>query len=144
MAKRQPANALRGTVSVTGRLLLCSVFVVAVVGSTVPGTDELARLLAARGIAAPTTALVGCGALLALGCLSVVVGYRARIGALLLIAFLALTTYFFHGFNLWTLLSPQARQEQLFYVATNLSMIGAMLFIVANGAGEMSVDGSRA
>lgn len=70
-------------------------------------------------------------------------GYKARIGATLLIAFLVLATVYFHGFNFWTVVNAQARQEQIVQLATNLSMIGAVLFVIANGTGQMSLDGSR-
>jgi putative oxidoreductase len=143
MAKRTNPAAFRGTISVVGRILLCSLFVTAVIGSTTPNAARLASLVASKGLLGSTTAVVGCVAIVVLGCVSVVLGYRARIGALFLLAFLAVTTYFFHGLTLWTLLSPAARQEQIFYISSNLSLIGAMLFIVANGAGEMSLDGRK-
>jgi putative oxidoreductase len=63
--------------------------------------------------------------------------YKARIGAVLLLTFLALASYYFHPF--WKL-EGQAQQEQMIHFMKNLSMMGAMLFIVANGSGPMSVD----
>jgi hypothetical protein len=48
-----------------------------------------------------------------------------------------LASYYFHPF--WKL-EGQAQQEQMIHFMKNLSMIGAMLFIVANGSGPMSVD----
>jgi uncharacterized membrane protein YphA (DoxX/SURF4 family) len=37
----------------------------------------------------------------------------------------------------------QARQEQIAQLVTNLSLSGAMLFIIANGPGQMSLDAKR-
>ena len=85
--------------------------------------------------------LIGAVVVLAVGSVSVVVGYKARFGALALLAFLVLTTYLFHGFTFWNVVSNQARHDHIIYLATNLSIMGAMLFIVANGAGQMSFDG---
>ena len=73
--------------------------------------------------------------------LSVILGYKARIGADLLLGFLVLATYYFHDF--WTLSDPQARQEQMIQFMKNLGLIGAMLLIVANGTGPMSLDGKE-
>src|SRR6202023_3662044 len=69
--------------------------------------------------------------------LSVIVGYKARIGAVLLLTFLVLASYYFHPF--WKL-EGQAQQEQMIHFMKNLSMMGAMLFVMANGSGPMSVD----
>jgi putative oxidoreductase len=77
------------------------------------------------------------------GCLSIVVGYKARFGALLLLMFLILATYSFHGIGFWTLVSTEARRDQVVYLMTNLSLMGAMLFIIANGSGRMSLDAKR-
>ena len=48
-----------------------------------------------------------------------------------------LATYYFHDF--WTLSDPQAKQEQMIQFMKNLSMMGAMLFVMANGSGPMSL-----
>ena len=64
-------------------------------------------------------------------------GYKARIGVLLLLTFLVLASYYFHPF--WKL-EGQAQQEQMIQFMKNLSMMGAMLFLMANGPGPMSVD----
>jgi uncharacterized membrane protein YphA (DoxX/SURF4 family) len=60
---------------------------------------------------------------------------------LALLVFLVLTTYLFHGFTFWNVVSNQARHDHIVYLVTNLSIMGAMLFIVVNGAGQMSLDG---
>jgi putative oxidoreductase len=65
------------------------------------------------------------------------VGYKARVGAALLLTFLVLASYYFHPF--WRL-EGQAQQEQMIHFMKNLSMMGAMLFVVANGSGPMSLD----
>ena len=55
----------------------------------------------------------------------------------MLLVFLVLATYFFHGF--WRL-EGQEQQMQTIQFMKNLSMAGAMLFILANGSGPMSLD----
>jgi len=138
MPKKRPP-AIRGTLSVLGRVLLCAMFVAAATPA-LSQADQLADLLASKGPFGPTASRAVCIGLLALGCVSVVLGYRARIGAALLLLFLVLSISYFHGFSLWALLSSEARGERIAQLAANLSGIGAMLFIVANGPGEMSLD----
>ena len=116
-------------------------FVAALTGYAAPNVHNVASLLAAKGLVAPTWALVGGVLLLAIGSLSIIVGYKPRLGASLLLAFLLLTTFYFHGFGFWTVVNAQARQEHIMHLTVNLSMIGAMLFIIANGTGQMSFDG---
>jgi putative oxidoreductase len=133
----------KGVAGVVGRIMLCAVFVAAALGFTVPNASNLAQMLSSKGTLGSAFAFVVAVAVLAVGCLSVIIGYRARIGALLLLVFLALATYCFHGIGFWTLVSAQARQDQIVYLMTNLSLMGAMLFIIANGAGQMSLDAKR-
>ena len=89
------------------------------------------------GVPAPQFMLAGAIVFLLAGSVLVIVGYKARIGAALLLTFLVLTSYYFHPF--WRL-EGQAQQEQMVQFMKNLSMMGAMLFVMANGSGPMSVD----
>ena len=134
--------ALRGVVSVLGRILLCTIFVLSAAGNKIPNFGGVARVMAAKGIPAPQFMLVGAIAFLIVGSASVIVGYKARIGAALLLVFLVLATYFFHDF--WKQSEPQAAQEQMIQFMKNLSMMGAMLLIIANGPGSFSLDERKA
>lgn len=53
-----------------------------------------------------------------------------------------ITTYYFHDF--WTLGDPHARQEQTIQFMKNLGLTGAMLLVIANGTGPLSLDDRRA
>lgn len=136
-------QATKGVVGVLGRIMLCAVFLAAAAGYTIPDANNVAQSVAARGTLAPKWVLAGGIGLLLVGSLSVILGYRARIGALLLLTFLVAATYYFHGFTFWTLVNAHARHEQVFHFVTSLSMMGAMLFIIANGPGQMSLDAKR-
>ena len=131
------SQVLRGPLTVLGRLLLCTIFLLAAVGNKIPHFSEVAKIMASVGIPAPELMLVGAIVFLVAGSVSVIVGYKASIGAVLLLTFLALASYYFHSF--WKL-EGQAQQEQMIQFMKNLSMMGAMLFIVANGSGPMSLD----
>ena len=115
-----------------GRLLLCTIFLLAAVGNKIPTSADVAKVMESVGVPAPQFLLVGAIVFLVVGSLSVIVGYKARLGAALLLTFLVLASYYFHPF--WKL-EGQAQQEQMIQFMKNLSMMGAMLFVMANGCG---------
>ena len=123
--------------TVAGRVLLCTIFLMAAVGNKIPNFSDVAKVMESAGVPAPQFLLVGAIVFLVVGSLSVIVGYKARVGAALLFTFLVLASYYFHPF--WTL-EGQAQKEQMVHFMKNLSMMGAMLFVVANGSGPMSLD----
>ena len=131
------SQVLRGPLTVLGRLLLCTIFFMAAVGNKIPHFSDVANVMGSVGVPAPQFLLAGAIVFLVVGSLSVIAGYKARIGAVLLLTFLVLASYSFHPF--WKL-DGQAQQDQMIQFMKNLSMMGAMLFVVANGSGPMSLD----
>ena len=89
------------------------------------------------GVPAPQLMLSGAISFLIVGSLSVALGFKARWGASLLLVFLVLATYYFHAF--WLLEGPE-QQAQMIQFMKNLSLVGAMLMVIANGSGPMSLD----
>ncbi len=134
-------NALwQGPLSVVGRVLLSGIFLMSAVGNKIPNFSQVAETMGSVGIPAPRLMLVGAIAFLIVGSASVVLGLWARAGATLLLVFLVLATYFFHDF--WHL-EGQEQQMQMIQFMKNASLMGAMLLIIANGPGRMSLDGLR-
>lgn len=129
--------AFQGPLAVLGRLLLCGIFLMSAVGNKIPHFTEVAKLMDKVGVPAPQLMLVGAIVFLIVGSLSVIVGYQARFEALLLLIFLILATYYFHAF--WKVDQDQV-QNQMAHFMKNLALMGAMLFLIANGPGPMSVD----
>ncbi len=132
-----------GLLALLGRCMLVTIFLMAAIGQKIPKFSDVAGYMAAEGVPAPKIMLGGAIAFLIVGSVSVAVGFKARIGAGLLMVFLILATYYFHDF--WTIVNQdmvaqQEKQEQMIQFMKNLSMAGAMLLIVGNGAGTMSVD----
>ena len=123
---------VQSLVTVLGRLLLCTIFLMAAVGNKIPHFSATVKVMDSVGIPAPQFMLIGAIVFLILGSVSVIVGYRARIGATLLLVFLALATYYFHNF--WAIADPQAQQEQMIQFMKNLSMLGGALLIALTGA----------
>lgn len=71
------------------------------------------------------------------GGLSVLLGWRARIGAFALIVFLIPTTLIFHDF--WTFQGDQ-QQMQMIHFTKNLAIMGGLCIVLGHGAGCCSVD----
>jgi len=130
-------SPITGVVGVLGRLLIVTIFIMSAVANKIPQFSGVVEYMKSEGVPMPSVMLVGAILFLIAGGLSVLVGYQARIGAILLFVFLVLATYFFHDF--WTMEGEQ-RQEQTIQFMKNLSLMGTMLFIAANGAGRWSLD----
>lgn len=71
------------------------------------------------------------------GGLALVLGWRARIAALVLFLWMIPVTLIFHNF--WAVPADQAMMQQINFLK-NLAIMGGMLFIMANGPGPLSVD----
>ncbi len=132
-------TTLFGVLALVGRLLIVAIFLLAAVGRMILNFSETAADMTAMGVPVPKVTLVGAILFLIAGGLSVAAGFKARIGATLLLIFLLLATYYFHDF--WTMEDPVAKQEQMIQFMKNTSMMGAMLLIIAHGPGLMSIDG---
>ena len=134
-------RTIQGILAVLGRIMLCTIFLMSAVGNKIPNFGGVAQSMASEGVPAPQLMLAGAIVFLIAGGLSVVLGYKARIGAALLLVFLVLATYYFHDF--WTISDPKAQQEQMIQFMKNLALMGAMLLIIANGTGPWSLDSER-
>ena len=66
------------------------------------------------------------------GGISLIVGYKARIGGVLLLVFLIPATLMFHN--------PIADPTQMIQFMKNLAIIGGLLMVVAYGSGPVSLD----
>ena len=81
------------------------------------------------------------GVIAVLGGLSVALGYRARVGAWLIVVFLVPVTLTMHAF--WGVSDPMMAQMQMVMFMKNLSMLGAALLLAYHGAGPISFDRRR-
>jgi len=132
---------LQGFATVTARVLLAAIFLLSAVGNKIPQFNAVAAKMGAEGVPMPNILLVGAIVFLLAGSLSLITGFRARTGASLLLVFLVLATYYFHDF--WTIQDAAMKQQQMISFMKNLALMGAMLFIIANGPGPMSYDAKQ-
>ena len=127
----------QGVLAVLARTMLCLVFLLTLGVELIPNFGHVAQWMAAEGIPYPKLVLLVEIALLLAGSLSVIVGYRARVGAFILLIFLAVTSYYFHNF--WSGWTAAARQEQMMRFVQNISVMGAMLLVIIHGPGPMTL-----
>src|ERR1039457_1829116 len=91
-----------------------------------------------KGLPLAAIAVPLSGVIALLGGLSILIGYKARYGAWLLVLFLVPVTVMMHNF--WTISIPVEKSMQQIMFMKNLSMLGAAFLIVFFGAGPLSVD----
>ena len=118
-------------------MFIVTIFLMSAVGNKIPQFSSVTQYMASEGVPAPQVMLAGAIVFLIAGGLSILLGFYARVGAVLLFTFLVLATYFFHDF--WTM-EGEVVQGQMIHFMKNLSMMGTMLFIMAVGSGPMSLD----
>jgi putative oxidoreductase len=121
-----------------GRVLYAMIFIVAAPGHFARGHIDYA---AAAHVPLPSIAVPLSGIIALVGGLSVLVGYKARWGAWLLVLFLVPVTVMMHNF--WSVTDPAAAQMQQANFLKNVSLIGAALLIAYFGAGPLSFDSRR-
>ena len=129
--------ALRGILSVLARIMIAAIFLMSAAGNKIPNFNGVAERMAGEGLPQPKILLAGAIAFLILGSLSLVLGYRGRTGAFLLLVFLAAATYYFHDF--WTA-PPETREKEVIQFFKNVALMGTMVFIMANGTGPWSLS----
>jgi uncharacterized membrane protein YphA (DoxX/SURF4 family) len=81
-------------------------------------------------VPAPELATIVTGVMLALGGLSILLGYHPRIGAALLVVFLLPVAFIMHAY--WRIQDPMQRAGDAAQFWKNIALAGAALFIVAN------------
>ncbi len=118
-----------------GRAAFAFIFIFAALGHF---SQETIGYAAAQGVPLAKVAVPLSGILSLAGGLSILLGYRARVGAWLLVLFLIPVTITLHKF--WGIADPgMARMQQVMFLK-NLSILGGAFFIAHFGAGPISLD----
>lgn len=118
-----------------GRALFAAIFLFSLPASFGAASISYASQ---AGLPYAATLVPFAGILAAIGGLSVLLGFHARAGAWLLIAFLVPVTFTMHAF--WNLSDPTQVAIQQANFMKNIALIGAALMIAYWGAGPVSVD----
>jgi putative oxidoreductase len=118
-----------------GRALFAAIFVLALPTHLASGTIAYA---AQSGVPFAGLLVPASGVLAFLGGLSILLGYRARLGAWLIVAFLVPVTLSMHAF--WKVTDSGMGQLQFAMFMKNLGLLGGALLIARFGAGPVSLD----
>ncbi len=118
-----------------GRVLFSLIFIVGGLGHFSSSTISWA---ASQGVPLAHLLVPLAGITAIAGGLSIILGYRARYGALLLILFLIPVTLMMHAF--WRVSDPSMHDIQQIMFLKNLSMLGGAILIFHFGSGPMSLD----
>lgn len=121
-----------------GRILFSLIFIISGIGHFKAGTIAYG---AAAGVPLAPLLVPLSGVLACVGGLMIALGYRARVGGLLIAAFLIPVTLSMHAF--WTFEGAERMMQQAHFMK-NLSMLGGALVIAYFGSGPLSLDTRRA
>ena len=122
-----------------GRVLYSLIFLMTALGHFSQGYVGYA---AQQGVPLPGLLVPLSGVIAIAGGLSVALGYKAKIGAWLLVVFLVPVSLMMHNF--WAVSDPMMHGMQLALFMKNVSMLGAALLIAHFGSGPLSLDAGRA
>jgi putative oxidoreductase len=128
----------KGAVVLAGRFLFVLIFLLA--GPNHFSKQSIAYV-ASQGVPLAAVAVPLSGMLALAGGLSVLLGYRARVGAWLIALFLVPVTFMMHKF--WAEHDPVMAQMQMIMFMKNVSILGGALLISQFGAGPLSLDARR-
>ena len=129
-------NALQNPLALIGRLLLAYFFIPAGIGK-IGGFAGTVGYIASKGLPLPEV-----GAVLAIIVevgvgLMLLLGFKTRWAALILMVFTLAASVFFH--NYWALPADKAFVNQLMFWK-NIAIAGGLLAFAAFGAGRFSID----
>jgi putative oxidoreductase len=127
-----------GPVTLLSRFLFVLIFLMA---APLNFTSQTIAYAASQGVPLASISVPFAGVISIAGGLSILLGYRAKVGAWLLVLFLAVVTPMLHNF--WAATDPMMHQMQFIMFLKNVSMLGGALFISQFGAGPWSLDARR-
>jgi putative oxidoreductase len=131
----QARSVPNGFVVLLGRLLFAAIFLTAGANHFSKQTIAFA---ASQGVPLASLAVPVSGILALAGGLSILLGYRARLGAWLIALFLVPVTLMMHKF--WAVADPMMQQMQMVMFMKNVAILGGALLISQFGAGPFSLD----
>ena len=129
----KPINSL---LMLFGRWCIAAIFIFGGLGKFI-NYDATAAYMAAKGLAPIPILLVISALVEIIGGCSLILGYKTRWGALLLLLFLIPTTLIFHDF--WNV-TGEGRTLQLIEFLKNLAIFGGLLYVLVKGAGSIACD----
>ena len=124
----------KGAVVLFGRVFFSLIFVVAGLNHF---SKQMIAYAASQGVPLASVAVPVSGIIAIVGGLSILLGYRGKIGAWLIVLFLIGVTPMH---NFWAVKDPMMAQIQMIMFMKNISMLGGALLISQFGVGPLSLD----
>ena len=121
-------------VALAARICLSLIFFKAGI-SHITGFSGFVQTIASQGLPLASVLAVGTIVFQLLGAISLLIGYKTKIGSILLIIFLIPASLLFHN--------PIADPSQINDFLKNIALIGGLLMVTYAGAGALSVDGKK-
>lgn len=118
------------------RLFIAQLFLLSGYGKIV-GFNQTAAAMASKGLPFVEVLLVLTILIEIGGALMILLGWKARIGALALLLWMIPVTLIFHNF--WAMSGQEAFINQIMF-QKNLAIMGALLYVMAFGAGPYRVE----
>ncbi|MBD3290076.1 DoxX family membrane protein [candidate division KSB1 bacterium] len=117
-----------------GRVLLSVIFLISGLNKifNFGGTQQYMEM---HGMPLTTILLIGAILIEIFGALAIIIGYKAKWAARILIIFMIPTTLIFH--------SNFGDQMQQIQFMKNLAMIGGLIYVALYGSGPLSVEGEK-
>jgi len=141
LAQSLPLSSTKSSVSAPvvflGRLLFALIFLMS--GFTHFAKQTIA-FAASQGVPMASVLVPLSGIIALSGALSILLGFRARLGAWLIVIFLIGVTPL-HKF--WGITDPMMQQMQMVNFMKNLAMLGGALLITQFGSGPWSLDSRK-
>ena len=128
----------RGALVLLGRFLFAVLFLMA-------GSNHFSKqtigYAASQGVPLASLAVPLSGIIALAGGLSILLGYRAKLGAWLIVLFLVPVTLMMHKF--WAVTDPMMAQIQMVMFMKNVALLGSAVLISQFGSGPFSLDARR-
>lgn len=134
MIKDNPV--LKHALILFGRAMLATIFIVAGIDKIIH-YETYIQDLTNQHIPFPAIMLVIAVVFELLGGLLLLLGFKARLGACMLMVFIIPATLIFHDF--WSF-QPEHAINETHHFLKNLAIFGGLLYVVAAGAGKYSLD----
>src|SRR5467141_4497190 len=128
----------QGAVVVLGRFFFALIFLFAAPNHF---TKQTIAFSASQGVPLAWIAVPLSGVVAIAGGLSILLGYRAKLGAWLIVLFLGPVTLIMHKF--WAVQDPMMAQMHMGMFMKNVAKLGSALLISQFGAGPFSLDARR-
>jgi putative oxidoreductase len=120
-----------------GRLLFALIFLMS---GPMHFSSQTIAYAASQGVPLASIVVPISGVLAIVGGLSILLGYRAKLGAWLIVVFLVGVTPLH---NFWAVTDPMLHQMQFVMFVKNLAMLGGALLISQLGTGPWSLDARK-